>query len=239
MASTPACGHVDDLLSLLTRERLAPYVAQQGGSLGKGLDLYVWNLQLAGAFHEVIAMVEVCLRNALNQQLVARFGPRWFATQGLFDDRMTRALREACRRISGSGMQDLDQCDPAKMVSEVTLGTWVQLLEKGGYYSNGDRRERRDYDSLLWRTALHRAFPNSSGRRADVLRLAQRFHYLRNRVAHHEPLFKGVPLRGQSGRVSINDAHDGAVELVGLVSTEARDWVSVRSRVPAVLAERP
>ncbi|WP_158827624.1 hypothetical protein [Streptomyces sp. NRRL S-118] len=43
-----------------------------------------------------------------------------------------------------------------------------------------------DYDSTLWRKALHKAFPNSGGRRTTVFSTASDVRSLRNRAAHHE-----------------------------------------------------
>lgn len=57
----------------------------------------------------------------------------------------------------------------------------------------------------------------------------QRIHVLRNRIAHHEPIFRR------------NLAHDHVdmLTLVGWISEEGRDWVQELSRVPAVIAKRP
>lgn len=57
----------------------------------------------------------------------------------------------------------------------------------------------------------------------------QRIHVLRNRIAHHEPIFRR------------NVAHDYAdmLTLVGWISNEARGWVEELSRVPVLQAQRP
>ncbi|MGH3900006.1 MAG: hypothetical protein ACRDTA_17555 [Pseudonocardiaceae bacterium] len=47
----------------LTPERLARYVAVAGDDT-VAVELYEWNIAAAGAFYEVLGMVEVLLRNA-------------------------------------------------------------------------------------------------------------------------------------------------------------------------------
>jgi hypothetical protein len=51
-------------------------------------------------------------------------------------------------------------------------------------------------------------------------------HLLRNRIAHHEPIYNR-PL----GRL-----HELALSTAGWVCPVTRQWVSERSRVPALLA---
>ncbi|MFF7142357.1 hypothetical protein ACFZB5_14060 [Streptomyces nodosus] len=50
-----------------------------------------------------------------------------------------------------------------KSVAESAFGCWVNLLDKGGTRGDGPYRKNVDYDSTLWRKALHKAFPNSDG----------------------------------------------------------------------------
>ena len=54
-------------------------------------------------------------------------------------------------------------------------------------------------------------------------------YYLRNRVAHHEPIFT---------RDLVRD-HGFLLEVAGWICIDTRDWIADRSSVPAVLAARP
>lgn len=83
-------------------------------------------------------------------------------------------------------------------MAESTFGCWVNLLDKGGTRGDGPYRKNVDYDSTLWRKALHKAFPNSGGKRTTVFTTVSHVRSLRNRTAHHEPLIGGVPLPGQA-----------------------------------------
>ncbi|MEU7139746.1 hypothetical protein ABZ942_09890 [Nocardia sp. NPDC046473] len=56
--------------------RLATYSKRCGNDPFKALELYKWNLQLSAAFQQVLAIAEVALRNAIDDQLRT-----WNATQ--------------------------------------------------------------------------------------------------------------------------------------------------------------
>ena len=89
-----------------------------------------------------------------------------------------------------------------------------------------------DLDAPLW-PALQKAFPlhpdGGSAPRGDVEDRMQRIHVLRNRIAHHEPVFRR------------NLQHDfgDMLTLVGWISVEACDWVADLSRVESILGARP
>ncbi|HEX7492395.1 MAG TPA: hypothetical protein VF337_11900, partial [Candidatus Limnocylindrales bacterium] len=84
-------------------------------------------------------------------------------------------------------------------------------------------------DHTLWRTVLYRAFPHSDRNRATVVAAVERCRLLRNRIAHHEPVYNRAH----------EDDQNTALAIVGWVSPEARDWVHSKSRVADVLRHRP
>lgn len=66
---------------------------------------------------------------------------------------------------------------PRKVVAELTFGFWVYLTDP-------------NLEHTLWIPALHKAFlPNKPPKRADLNRDLEKLRQLRNRVAHHEPIF--------------------------------------------------
>ncbi|MGM9335097.1 Abi family protein [Streptomyces murinus] len=166
------------------------------------MELYLWNVRLSAAFGEVIALAEVILRNAMAEQLATAYGATWYARTELFDDRTMSGFKTTWRNITmpadpatGKPAQKTLHAVPAgKIVAESTFGCWVNLLDKGGTRGDGPYRKNVDYDSTLWWKALHKAFPNSGGKRTTVFTTASHVRSLRNRAAHHEPLIDGVPL---------------------------------------------
>jgi hypothetical protein len=105
------------------------------------LDLYEWNLELSAAFWEVVAVVEVVTRNAMHDRVTSAYGARWYDNTAILDDRSLGVIREAKRRAS-RGLARSTPLSPGKVVSEMSFGAWVSLLDQGGKSTTLNRRLR-------------------------------------------------------------------------------------------------
>lgn len=133
----------------------------------------------------------------------------------------------------------------ADLVLARLFGFWIHLLEAGGHVGQPPYRRRRSYDELLWKPAVHRAFPQSTGRRVDVHTVTHRVYALRNRVAHHEPVIAGVRIPGTARNApnssrTPRDIHSDIVMLLRWVSEPVGAWLAnhSHSRTPALLEHR-
>ncbi|MHA6802054.1 hypothetical protein [Salinifilum ghardaiensis] len=124
------------------------------------------------------------------------------------------------------------------------MGFWIHLLEAGGHVGRPPHRSRRNYDELLWKPALHRAFPGARGTRTGVRAALHRLHALRNRIAHHEPIIHG--LRQPGAARSAPDAYSGPDELHGdlvtmlrWISPDVGEWLATCSRTSSILDRSP
>lgn len=210
----------DEMLTLERRisvERLAPYRAACADDVARAIMLYEKNLELAAAFWAVLSDLEVLLRNAIHDALTAwslsRFGDvAWYLDHGkIFHDEAASAIDAARRRVAANGRLE----SPGRVVAELPLGFWRFLLSGR-------------YERTLWLPSLRYAFPGLQGRgiRRDVHDAMRDLHLLRNRIAHHEPIYNR-PL----GRL-----HEEALTTAGWVCPVTRQWISGRSRVPGLLA---
>ena len=252
MQIQPTAAQLTLLEPLISRPRLAPYLAATA-TPAAAMELYLWNVRLSAAFAEVIALAEIILRNAMAEQLAAAYGATWYARAELFDDRTISGFRTTWRNINlpadpatGKPAQKTLRTVPAgKIVAESTFGCWVNLLDKGGTRGDGPYKKNVDYDSTLWRKALHKAFPNSGGKRTTVFTTASHVRSLRNRAAHHEPLIDGVPLPGQTDRqgrtrrLTLAEAHAEVLRLVEYIVKDVATWLGQNSRVSELLRTRP
>jgi hypothetical protein len=161
--------------------RLSSYLAATRHDEPKAIELYFWNVRLAGEFLFVLQTFEVCLRNRLNYFLTIRFGPHWPN-----DPRALRQLTAHDRRRLTSMMADLQTRSGGRppstdrIVSELSLGFWVSLLSRSyavpfGWHGPG----------------LRAVFPNDPAlTQPTVYQVCNDARLLRNRVAHNEPLFR-------------------------------------------------
>ena len=88
----------------VTQSRLGPYLTETGNDYVLAEELYVWNLRVSGAFHEVLGVFEVVLRNALCEQLRHWHGKRtgtWLDDPtSKLDDRRIEQIKEARQALS-------------------------------------------------------------------------------------------------------------------------------------------
>ena len=211
----------------LTAERLKSYLSSVGGDLEEAIRLYDWNVRAGGAFHEDLGRVEILLRNAVDTVLVAYGSSQgwptvWYRRMELFSGRQgARAWEEiatARRRATKRGRVETH----GRVIAELNLGFWRYLCT-------------RSYLTSLWVPALTRAFPNHPGGgnprlvRGDVEERIERLRFLRNRIAHHEPIHQRNPQRDLAY----------VFELSGWICLESRAWITRESRTGSVLAGRP
>lgn len=62
---------------------------------------------------------------------------------------------------------------------------------------------------------------------------------LRNRVAHHEPLINGFPLKGRQRRMTAAEGYAEYVKLARMIDTGLGHWLQHHSDVPNILGNKP
>ena len=101
----------------------------------------------------------------------------------------------------------------------------VPLLGEGGCL-DPDGRCRADFEATLWRPALRGAFPHCMDlSRRQAYKPLNDLRRLRNRIAHHEPIFERRLL----------DDHRRILDVTDWISPPARTWIERHSRVPLLL----
>ena len=188
---------------------------------GKGsIRLYAWNTAVSAAFYGPLQGLEVALRNAMYRGLAERYGEAWY------DNRDAGLDRGAMERIAGARTElarDGHGDDPPRIVAALSFGFWVSLLGPGGRIGAG---RKANYEMTLWRPALRGAFAHRATlTRKEAHRPLNALRTLRNRIAHHEPVFARDLARD----------HERIVEVVGWITPGTRRWVEHHSRVPAIL----
>jgi hypothetical protein len=237
--------HFDAVLRCLGTDRAARFLDLCNGDADRAWGLHSFNADLSLAMFKDVGLVEIALRNSMDQALSDVFGERWFARAELFDDATQRNISTAWARNGLSRCATKNQ--PGKLVASLTFGFWANLLSRGSY-SRGEAPfdGKRSYDELLWRPSLHNAFPGSGGSRSEVLSVVTDVRHVRNRIAHHKPVLWGISLPGQldksTGRVrrlDVSEAHEATLVLASYLDAQLADWLRAESRVPGLLGEHP
>ena len=210
----------EDLIEFhVSPARLSPFLDLADGNRTRAIELYEWNVRMAGAFHELLSDVEVIIRNAWSRQLMEysleRTGESdWTKTlPDLLGGPIAGDIERAEKRLRNKGKQaNLDS-----LTAEMTLAFWKYLFAKR-------------FRSTLWPAAGKRAFPGAGPNGIESMsRWMAQVYEVRNRVAHHEPLI----------RRRIRSDFESCMALVRAVDGTLAEWVEGRSRIPALLEGSP
>lgn len=211
--STEAIQHI------LSEARLSTYCAATH-DLDHALELYLWNAEISSAFMVPMHICEVSVRNGVSDVLTPIYGDRWPWSDGFIRSlanpvsgfNPTTELRKAADRNPTTG----------KVIPELKFVFWQKMFT-------------RSFDGRLWNAHLQESFPHlASGpsiasHRYAIYRDLEAIRKLRNRIAHHEPIFN----RNLAAEL------DRICALVAARCSETEAWLRARETVTELLTRRP
>lgn len=193
----------------LSRSRLSKYLAATDGSLSNAIALYERNTRLSEAFYTPLQCLEICLRNTLHFRMSEEYGADWVTNGGPPLLEMSQMMvQEAVTELQKSAEWPSND----DIVAEAKFAFWVGLL--------GPR-----YDGTIWRKTLFEGFAIGGRKKRQVVH--SRFNAirrLRNRIAHHEPIFHRNPLQ----------LHKEIIEAIGWMCSDTMAWAEYHSRLESV-----
>ena len=209
-----------------TLYRMNTYLRSSLGNYERAVALYRWNCELASAYWEAIAYIEVALRNLLDRKMTQRQISLGRSTHWIFDDNYElgrskdqnvvstqpfKEIADAMRRVRKNGKP----LTPDQIISELSFGFWHQLVSKKQLF--------------LW-PELASGFVNAPSRRQSYIsNLTLEIRDLRNRIGHHHRLGDDAI---ESGFKFIN-------QLAGSIDEELVAWIGSNSRINNLLKTNP
>lgn len=173
-----------DVKSFLSAPRFATYQYKTSFQDDLASRLYFWNQELAGTFLGPLSVLEICLRNSIHSHLSVYFGEQWIIDASACDllDEDREGFERTIDRLEKLG-KDIT---PDAVVATSSFGDWVRLLGDGH-----PRSSVYNYEKTLWEPALKKAFPQRGElKRKEIHARLNHLRSFRNRVVHHEPIFK-------------------------------------------------
>jgi hypothetical protein len=165
-------------------ERLKSYEILCPSGLEKEIiGAYHWNLLICQALYPFLHSAEIALRNGIHQAIIDKYNnENWFnfVVKGNKSIQMLGDIRKELNRKSYSKVDDT--------VAALTFGFWVNLLKQKIYRDQFNEHR-------LWPDLIPLVFPryDRSAGGDDRKQISQRFEeikLLRNRLFHHEPIWK-------------------------------------------------
>lgn len=201
-----------DIADYISEERLKTY-ENLTDRRERAIALHNQTLQLGSSLMSMIALFELALRNSTNMQLSSTFGDHnWLVSGGTAVPLLKKekeavktatkhARKAAYSKLSykekgyldafafpggvppgithenkTSQRQRLFIVSHGQVVAQTTLHFWKRLFAS-------------EYAESLWKPSVKKVFPNKNLKRSDVSRSLEKVYAIRNRVAHHEPVY--------------------------------------------------
>lgn len=207
----------------LSHARMATYETAAGTAAADDLSalrLYAWNAEVSGALLTPLHICEVVMRNAVSDALEAVYGHRW-----PWSPTFERSLPNT--KIGYNPKKDLFAArnsapTTGKVIPELKFVFWQKMFTGR-------------YDGRLWDVHLRRVLPHLDPvQPVPTLRHAiytdlEQIRFLRNRIAHHEPIFNRM-------------LADDFARIIGLVAMRCpitAQWLKENEKATAVIAGRP
>lgn len=176
----------------LSQPRLYRYLTACNNNKQKALKLYKSNLKIAQAFHPLLGILEVTLRNTLNENLSDFFSDKdWIINQKngfMSDTRLTFIDKSTSKKINNNFLKNsIEKSEKrffrlgkpitsSKLIADQNLGFWTDLFELNHYKILKGRPIQ-----------IFKSLPPQHGRREVCDRL-NKIRLFRNRIQHNEPI---------------------------------------------------
>lgn len=176
--------NTQNIISSISRPRISTYEAacpQNAEKSDNALTLYAWNARVSAAMLAPLHLCEVVTRNAVSDALESVYGARWPWSSG-FEQSLpssrgggydpSRDLFNARRRQTSTG----------KVIPELKFVFWQKLFTSR-------------FQQRIWTPHIKGVFPNLPANKTEVecrtiiYDELESIRKLRNRIAHHEPIF--------------------------------------------------
>lgn len=195
------------ILEALSHPRLSSYRRFFKASTdAEAIGLYQWNEELSGALFRAVSLVEIVLRNQFHRALSTSYGVSGSTTSRDWYQHLTlnatssKKIREVLSYKSrGTWLPKVPVPSPDDVVSKLTFGFWPHLLDVARDSAGG---------SVPWGALLLQILPGHRQRQASywnkqshqdaLFARLDLCNELRNRIAHHEPVWKLGPLMDEA-----------------------------------------
>ncbi|WP_447991863.1 hypothetical protein [Aeromonas taiwanensis] len=207
----------------LSHARIATYEAAAGR---QDLDdpaallLYGWNAEVSGALLSPLHVCEVVIRNAVTEALEKLYGARWPWSQTFVQSLPNTSKGYSPRQDLLSARRNAQTA--GQVIPELKFVFWQKMFTSR-------------YDVRIWVPHLFQVMPNLdttqpvAASRQSVYQDLERVRLLRNRIAHHEPIFAR----------QLNDDYQTIHRLITYRCTTTAAWLNAIQKATATITNRP
>lgn len=212
----------------LSKPRLKRYL-RVCGSKTRAIKLYKANIKLSQAFHPLLGLVEVALRNNINNALSAYFNNSdWIIDQknGFMASPTLRGtrfyLKTEVERTERKLRQRQINVTSGRIIAEQTFGFWTDLFEPHHF-------------RLIGASPI-KAFINlpATANRSMVASKLREIRKFRNRINHNEPI---ILYLNTIDFTLATEIHHSILEVLNWIDPKLIRWISELDKIKNILAE--
>jgi len=212
----------DSIKLALSAPRVATFEVASATTpaLPGALALYAWNAQVSAAMLAPMHLCEVVIRNAVADAIEAVYGPQWPWSHGFEQSLPSPTQGYSPRRDLFSARQSVKTV--GKVIPELKFAFWQRLFTSR-------------FDQRLWTPHLRLVLPNLDAQksvaqlRSLVYSELEQLRKLRNRIAHHEPVFT------RNLADDLAKAHD----LIAFRCPVTAGWMMANQQASTLIAAKP
>lgn len=194
--------NIEKIVKSISEDRLSTYLNVQNGDIKSALELYLKNIEYSASLFVPLQGLEVALRNSLNDVICVHYDKAdWFDDIPLND-----GAKKIIKRARKTAQKNRENARISHVVAELPLGFWLSMLNKS-------------YHQSLWIPFLHKAFPEAKKARSEIHERLDHIRTLRNRIAHHEPIFKR----------HLEQDYQSIIEVLSWICPETAEWIKAHS----------
>lgn len=190
---------IEKIIKTISLERFSSYQKRHPNDIEKSLILYQSNIEISQAFYSSLSILEVSLRNSINDSLQL-----YFQTDAWFDKlpvNLKLPIIEIQKRLESSKKEATID----RVIAELNFGFWTTMFN-------------RKYAKYLWKPLL-KAFPNIPKEYRKRTIVSSRLNHIRtfrNRIYHYEPIIWDFE--------KILIEHKEIFEIIKWIESNTKNW---------------
>jgi len=204
---------------IFSQERLKPYIKHHSGDFDKAVEHYKANIEISEAFYPLLSVLEIGLRNNIDNQLKRRFGDENWFENSEFIKIVSRFQIDKVSEARSTILKEKKTITSGKIISELSFGFWTSLLDS-------------KFERTLWKNLRH-AFPNCPKQHRQRKTMSSKFNgirKLRNRIFHHESITWSI-------KALISYKND-MIEGIDWLDKGLLDWSKDLNRLDEIMEKR-
>jgi len=166
-----------ELERIISKDRISPYLSKHSGDAEKALNHYKANIRISEAFYSLLSVLEIGLRNNIDNQLKRIFKVAEWYDHPDFIKYVSSFQIDRIQEARSNILREKKIITANKIVAELTFGFWTSLFDT-------------KFDKTLWKD-LRFAFPKcpkAIRQRKTICSKLNSIRKLRNRIFHHESI---------------------------------------------------